>query len=627
MINIAEIQIDSNDQLREYQRENKLKIYELWKTHQSVMLQMPTGTGKTRLFASIVKDLHNTGVKNKTAYKVLILAHRQELIEQISENIGVRYSIAHGVIKSGLLPDTKKPTQIASVQTLQRRLANWEHKKFDVIIIDEAHHALAETYQKICNTFQDAKILGVTATPYRMSGKSFMPLFEKLIISQPVSDFIKQSYLSDYEYFSIPPVSNIQRLVDGITEFDFDGDYAEKALSRTFDNHKIRANLLETYKTYANNKKGIIYTINRAHNEHVCKMFCDAGIKAKAIDSKTKAEDRKQVVNEFKNGSIQILCNVNIFSEGFDCPDVEFIQLARPTKSLSMYLQQVGRGFRIHEGKDKVIFLDNVGLYNRFGLPSARRKWQKHFDGNPDAEIVNSDEKETKKVREIELDINIEEGNEKVGLIFDSSILPGVPEDIHSFDEVLDFPIFIIQNNHRYLNLQIENNLPLFILEYEEFLSIIKSHGKSALKKISFINLLPLGGPFTIGSSYKEFSNLKKIKKNGKWGIWNNVSKKIIITLANDEIQPADTLGRSIFRQDGKFGVVNCLSGEIILPPNYNKIIKVRSNPSLFIAQKSLKYGVVSYKNIIKCPFRFSEISEHGADFFLLEGKELFNIE
>lgn len=182
-----------DEQLRDYQLDNKLKIYNLWIDNQSVMLQMPTGTGKTRLFASIVKDIHNLSIQNKKAYKVLILAHRQELIKQISENIGIRYGIAHGKIMSKNWEEDYYPTQVASVQTLIRRLDKWGDKKFDFIIIDEAHHALAPTYVKICKEFPDAKILGVTATPYRMSKLSFRSLFDELIVSASISEFIKRA--------------------------------------------------------------------------------------------------------------------------------------------------------------------------------------------------------------------------------------------------------------------------------------------------------------------------------------------------------------------------------------------------------------------------------------------------
>ena len=147
------------------------------------------------------------------------------------------------------------------------------------------------------------------------------------------------------------------------------------------DRDGIRADILDAYQRYAGGKKAIVYTISRAHNIHLAEKFKSAGIVSAAIDSETPKEKRDEIVGKFRRGNIQVLFNVNIFSEGFDCPDVEVIQLARPTKSLSMYLQQVGRGLRPAEGKERLLILDNVGLYNKFGFPSARRKWRYHFEG------------------------------------------------------------------------------------------------------------------------------------------------------------------------------------------------------------------------------------------------------
>lgn len=172
--------------LRPYQNDNKEQIYEYWKDNRAVMLQMPTGTGKTRLFVSILKDLHKYAVELRKQIRVLVLVHRVELIDQISEELGVRYGLAHGFIHSKDRERRKFPFQIASVQTLNRRIQNWADYGFDFIIVDEAHHVLAESYRKIINTFPNAKILGVTATPCRLSGVGFRPEFDKLIVSDSI---------------------------------------------------------------------------------------------------------------------------------------------------------------------------------------------------------------------------------------------------------------------------------------------------------------------------------------------------------------------------------------------------------------------------------------------------------
>lgn len=415
-INFNDLNPYRDKTLRDYQSEGKAKIYQMWTQMRSIMYQMPTGTGKTKLFVSIARDLFDWGAARKTAVKILFLAHRIELIDQIDDTLGIKYNLAHAQIAANAKEQKNYALQIGSVQTLIRRLDRWVEKDFDVIIIDEAHHVKADSYKKILRAFPRAKVLGVTATPYRMSHESFRPEFDELITSAPVAKFIKDKWLCDYEYYSIRPESRIQMDINSISRFALDGDFLDEAAAAIMDKDEIRAGIVSSYERYAKGKKGIIYTITKAHNLHVCNQFVQKGYKAVAIDDSTPAETRKQYVEDFKKGKIEIICNVNIFSEGFDCPDLEFIQLARPTKSLSMYLQQVGRGLRPAEGKDKLIILDNVGLYNRFGFPSARRHWRHHFEGLP---VDYTDPFGSRSVdgRFVSFIDDFEEGNEEVEML------------------------------------------------------------------------------------------------------------------------------------------------------------------------------------------------------------------
>ena len=415
-IDFSLLNAEMDTTLRDYQIENKRKIYQAWQQFRSVMLQMPTGTGKTRLFVSIARDLFNYGVERKRAIKILFLAHRKELIEQISDHLGNKYRLAHGLIISQSIEQKKFPMQVGSVPTLTRRLERWEDKDFDIIIIDEAHHVKAKSYKKIIDFYPNAKILGVTATPYRLNGAGFRPEFDELITSPSVAEFIKRGYLSEYEYYSIRPTSELQKQIDRM-KLDFEGDYKESEMMGVMDRDYIRAGILSTYQKYAAGKKGIIYTISRVHNTHLAAEFNQAGIKSAAIDSETPKEKRDELVAKFRRGEIQVLFNVNIFSEGFDCPDVEVIQLARPTKSLAMYLQQVGRGLRPHGSKEKLIILDNVGLFNKFGFPSARRKWRYHFEGHPVDETPQAHLLDHEEDREV---MDIFEGDEAVEMLHDS---------------------------------------------------------------------------------------------------------------------------------------------------------------------------------------------------------------
>ena len=434
--------VKTEDQdLRPYQVKNKMEIYNSWLYNRAVMLQMPTGTGKTRLFVSIMKDIHQYAVSIKKQVRVLVLVHRVELIDQISDVLGVHYGLAHGYIHSQDRERRKFPFQIASVQTLNKRLDSWSDYGFDFIIVDEAHHILADSYKKIIKTFPAAKILGVTATPYRLSGAGFKPEFDVLIESEPVRKFIENGYLSKFEYYSIAPYSYIQHQIDDIKGTDVSGDYASGEMLRVCDKDSIRSEIVKTYLDFAKGKKGIVYTINKLHNKHICEAFCAQGINAVAIDSDTSSEEREKLLEDFKQGKITILCNVDIFSEGFDCPDIEFVQLARPTKSLALFMQQVGRGLRPCAEKEKTIFLDNVGLYNRFGLPDTERVWEDYFNGIEGVEErshkASNDNKTTKQyTREADLT----EGQEQVHLIhssLDTNFLLERAKIVHECYEVI----------------------------------------------------------------------------------------------------------------------------------------------------------------------------------------------
>lgn len=369
--------------LRPYQQESKNSIFAAWDKVHSVLFQMPTGTGKTRLFTSLINDINKHSVSTKTPVKILIIAHRTELIEQIHNSLG-KYRVPHGLIIGASKREYHKPVQVASIQTFSNS-NNLEAQaiRFDYIIIDEAHHAQAVSYRKLWALNPDARFLGVTATPWRMNNNGFGDLFEKLIESQPVKEFIKGNYLSGYKYISVRGDNPIRRQIAEIKDFDIEGDYKNDAITSILDQTKIRAELYKSYKEYADGKKGVIYAINREHAKHICDEYLAQGVNIASVDSTTAKSDRERIVSDFRSGKIQIIVNVDIFSEGFDCPDIDFVQLARPTRSLAKYLQQVGRALRISENKSEAIILDNVGMFYSFGLPDMNRDWQKYFIGVP----------------------------------------------------------------------------------------------------------------------------------------------------------------------------------------------------------------------------------------------------
>lgn len=378
--------IQDNTVLRPHQIEAKAKIFDAWSKYDSVMLQMPTGTGKTYLFTSLINDIINTYRNIHKDLKILVVAHRTELLDQISATLN-KFGIAHGFIQGVREQYLWKRVQVASIMSLltEKNYYNVCKQKFDYIIVDEAHHSLADSYIKLFGLFPKAKKLGVTATPWRLNHESFLSLYQHLIVSPQISWFINNNLLSDFDYVSIKPDSEVQRLVDN-TDVSMAGEFSNTDLENTFNNRRIRSKLYESYKQFAKGRKGIIYAINKRHAAKIAELYSSHGVKSVAIDCDTPKEERQNLIHAFKRGDISVLVNVDIFTEGFDCPDVSFIQLARPTKSLALYLQQVGRGLRIVAGKEKTIILDNVGLYNYFGLPDANRKWQYHFVGNGDIE-------------------------------------------------------------------------------------------------------------------------------------------------------------------------------------------------------------------------------------------------
>lgn len=357
--------------LRDYQIDIIDRLRKAWLTHRSVMVQMPTGTGKTHVLAAIVSE--ELRVKSEESDSniggVWVIAHRRELVTQIEETIRV-YGIgpADGRIK------------IMSIQWLT---LHYDDTTGDpgLIVIDEAHHALAKTYKEMWTRYPDARFLGLTATPCRLNGKGFTDLFETLIQSWTIPAFIEEGRLAVYDFVSIKTDSATQRLINSLKKRGADGDYQLKEMDMVLNKRPGIERLYRSVIQFAKDRKGIVYAISIDHARKIAEYYREQGIEAVAIDSKTEEGERRSLISRFKDGDIRILVNVDIFSEGFDCPDVEFIQLARPTLSLAKYLQMVGRGLRVAEGKRNCVILDNVGMYHVFGLPSQAWDWQTMFEG------------------------------------------------------------------------------------------------------------------------------------------------------------------------------------------------------------------------------------------------------
>ena len=404
--------------LYDYQTEMSERIEAAFRSYQSVMVQMPTGTGKTVLLSEVVKR-EERRVKNPCVW---IVVHRRELVEQIKETLDTMLSSPSSTsdTTTSLLSENFR-IKVMSIQWLSRHYQDMAERP-SLIVIDEAHHAVAKTYKEVMDAFSEAKKLGLTATPCRLTRRGFTDMFDVLLMSWSAKRFIAIGRLSLYDYMSIKADSEDQRRILGLTKRGADGDFSLKEMSEKLDVRPSIKRLCETVLRYAADKKGITYAIDITHAEHIAEEYRRHGIMAVAISSKTPLAERKAIIERFKGTSmgnrndkpyyaslgltkplgetlsadykadvrdktleqtndIQVLVNVDLFGEGFDCPDVEFIQLARPTLSLAKYLQQVGRGMRVFEGKKYCLILDNVGLYRLFGLPSDDRDWLAMFEG------------------------------------------------------------------------------------------------------------------------------------------------------------------------------------------------------------------------------------------------------
>ena len=357
--------------LFDYQEDMKERIEKALRLHRSVMAQMPTGTGKTYLLTAVIDSF----VSNNPMEKVWIVAHRRELVSQIDETVRKFHSYSASNTSS-LLSSVKA----MSIQWLMRHYDEIEEEP-GMIVIDEAHHALAKTYKEMWERFPKAKFLGLTATPCRLNGKGFTDLFDVLVQSWSVPEFISKGRLATYDFVSIKSNGVTQRLIDSLQKRGADGDYQNKEMDMLLNKKPSIEKLYRSLEEYGKDRKGIVYAINISHAQKITKLYQEHGVKAIAIDSKTPATERQQDIEAFKKGDIQVLVNVDIFSEGFDCPNVEFVQLARPTLSLAKYLQMVGRGLRVAKGKKNCVIIDNVGLYRVFGLPSQVWNWKATFEG------------------------------------------------------------------------------------------------------------------------------------------------------------------------------------------------------------------------------------------------------
>lgn len=334
-------------QLREYQIKLIQEVSKSWRTgYKKPCVVLPCGGGKSVITADMAK---RTTDNEK---RVLFVVHRKELCQQIEEtfrNYGVNMDLC----------------MVAMVQTISRRLAKIPEPK--LIITDENHHCIANTYRKIYETFPEAYCVGVTATPVRLNGGGLGDVNDKLIIGVSAKWLIENKFLAPYDYYA-PALIDCAKIKT--KKGDFDSSQVEDIMLE----NAVFGDVIKYYRKLSDNKKAVCYCPTVKYSKAMAEQFRNAGIPSEHIDGSTDKKERERIISDFRNGKILILCNVDLISEGFDVPDCNTAILLRPTKSLTLYIQQSMRCMRYKENKRAVI-IDHVGNVHRFGLPDTDREW------------------------------------------------------------------------------------------------------------------------------------------------------------------------------------------------------------------------------------------------------------
>jgi len=364
--------------LRDYQNQIIQRIEEaIAKGYRRIMLQLPTGAGKTRCFVELAKRHKEEPYVRGIPNNCLVVAHRKELIDQAVDALGreIRNKWEIGVIRSKVKENRHSTIQVASIQSLIRR----DFPKAGLVIIDEAHHATAESYQKIIDHYrgksiedygEESIILGVTATPARTDGKGFRDSFQILIKGPTIKKLTVKKYLCPYKLYAY----NKQRINTSSVKIQA-GDYEPNQLADVVSRSQVRADLVQTWQQYAFEKRTVVFAVNVELSKQYAEIYNASGYKAEHIDGTTLEQERAAILKRFAKGQTKILCNCNIVTEGFDLPEMECVQIVRPTQSVIFWLQMVGRSLRTSKDKTHAIILDHTDNYQRLGLPDSEHNW------------------------------------------------------------------------------------------------------------------------------------------------------------------------------------------------------------------------------------------------------------
>ena len=346
--------------LRDYQSKAVEAVRDAYRNgSKAPLLVAPTGAGKTVIFSYITATAASKG--NRT----MILVHRAELLAQTHKAL-LKMGVPHGLVASGRTPDPTQTVQVASVQTLIRRLDKFPAP--DLIIVDEAHHASAGSWQAIIKAYPNARLLGVTATPARLDGKGLSSSFDTLIHGPEVQTLIEQNWLCRPVYYA-------PSTVDMTGAKTTAGDWNRKEAEERTNKPKITGDAVTHYQRICAGAPAVVFCVSVAHAENVANAFNAAGYRAAVLDGTLTPEVRANRVNALASGDLQIITSCDIISEGFDLPRVTAAILLRPTQSLSLHLQQIGRVLRPSENKPRAYILDHVGNCLRHGFAEEPREW------------------------------------------------------------------------------------------------------------------------------------------------------------------------------------------------------------------------------------------------------------
>jgi superfamily II DNA or RNA helicase len=329
-----------------------------------VLLVAPTGSGKTVIASAIV---HAGAAKGR---RVLFLAHRRELVMQAHAKLW-SYGIDAGVIQAGFEPRLEQPVQVGSIQTLWARAfrgSRMDPPPADLVIVDEAHRARAHTYTKILANYPDAVVLGLTATPCRGDGRGLGNAFDVMVECPPVQELIEAGFLVPTRVYapSTPDLTGVRVAR---------GDYVESELAERMDKAQLVGDIVGHWHRLADRRKTVVFATGVAHSIHIRDEFLRAGVLAEHIDGKTPTAERDAILARLSRGEIDVVCNCAVLCEGWDQPDVSCIALARPTKSMGLYRQMVGRVLRPSPGKDHALVLDHSGAVFQHGFVEEPVVW------------------------------------------------------------------------------------------------------------------------------------------------------------------------------------------------------------------------------------------------------------